>query len=79
MACYRSLSIKVSQLLTFSYVINDFFVLQEADNKTPLLCLLSTGSDPTAQIEALARNLSQPYQVSMPFIAISNELRPTHP
>ena len=32
-------------------------MISEADNRTPLLCLLSTGSDPTNQIEALAKNL----------------------
>jgi dynein heavy chain len=30
-------------------------MLDEAENRIPLICLLSTGSDPTSQIEALAR------------------------
>lgn len=29
----------------------------ESDNKTPLVCLLSMGSDPTNQIEALSKKL----------------------
>ena len=32
-------------------------MISEADNRTPLLCLLSTGSDPTDQIDLLAKNL----------------------
>ena len=41
-------------------------MLSEADNRTPLLCLLSVGSDPTNQIDALAKNIGQPYnQLSM--------------
>ena len=30
-------------------------MLDEADNRVPLICLLSTGSDPSGQIETLAR------------------------
>ena len=30
-------------------------MLEEADNKVPLICLLSTGSDPSNQIETMAR------------------------
>ena len=41
-------------------------MISEADKRTPLLCLLSVGSDPTNQIEQLSRSLSQPYhQLSM--------------
>ena len=41
-------------------------MIAEADNRTPLLCLLSVGSDPTNQIDALAKNIAQPYhQLSM--------------
>lgn len=28
---------------------------EESDRRTPLLCLLSQGSDPTAQIETIAK------------------------
>jgi hypothetical protein len=30
-------------------------MLEESDNRTPLVCLLSTGSDPSPQIEAIAK------------------------
>ena len=30
-------------------------MLEESDNRTPLICLLSTGSDPSPQIEAIAK------------------------
>ena len=41
-------------------------MISEADKRTPLLCLLSVGSDPTNQIEQLGRSLNQPYhQLSM--------------
>ena len=39
---------------------------EEADSQTPLVCLLSTGSDPASQIETIARNRMQEYrQISM--------------
>ena len=40
--------------------------MEEVNNKTPLLCLLSMGSDPTSQIENLASSRAQEYrQLSM--------------
>ena len=53
-----------------SYLENPYMNLEEivaeADNKTPLLCLLSVGSDPTNQIDAMAKNIVQQYsQLSM--------------
>ena len=53
-----------------SYLENPYLNLEEivaeADNKTPLLCLLSVGSDPTNQIDAMAKNIVQQYsQLSM--------------
>ena len=36
-------------------------ILSESDPKTPLLCLLSVGSDPTNQIEALAKSQNHQY------------------
>ena len=38
-------------------------MIAEADNRTPLLCLLSVGSDPTNQIDALAKNIGQAYNM----------------
>ena len=41
-------------------------LVEEADCHTPLVCLLSTGSDPCTQIETIARNRMQEYrQISM--------------
>ena len=37
-------------------------MIEEADNKTPLICLLSTGSDPSGQIETVARLRCQEYR-----------------
>ena len=34
-------------------------MLDESDNRVPLICLLSTGSDPTPQIEAMAKSRMQ--------------------
>ena len=34
-------------------------MLEESDNRIPLICLLSTGSDPTPQIEAIAKQRCQ--------------------
>ena len=40
--------------------------MEEVNNKTPFLCLLSMGSDPTSQIENLASSRTQEYrQLSM--------------
>jgi len=39
-------------------VILDFYMMwEESDNMTPLICFLSMGSDPTAQIDTLAKKL----------------------
>ena len=37
-------------------------MIDEVDNKTPLTCLLSIGSDPTPQIEAIAKAKAQEYR-----------------
>ena len=37
-------------------------MIDEADNKTPLICLLSTGSDPSGQIETISRIRLQEYR-----------------
>ena len=37
-------------------------MIEEVDNKTPLICLLSMGSDPTNQIEAMAKNRLHEYR-----------------
>lgn len=38
-----------------SSVLDIEAMLEESDNKSPLICLLSTGSDPSGQIEAIAK------------------------
>ena len=41
-------------------------MLEESDNRVPLVCLLSTGSDPSPQIEAIAKSrLQELHQLSM--------------
>ena len=41
-------------------------MLEESDNRVPLICLLSTGSDPSSQIEVIAKNRMQElHQLSM--------------
>ena len=41
-------------------------MLEESDNRVPLICLLSTGSDPSSQIEAIGKNRMQElHQLSM--------------
>ena len=41
-------------------------MLEESDNRIPLICLLSTGSDPTQQIEAIAKQrLQEMHYLSM--------------
>lgn len=41
-------------------------LVQEEEKKAPLLCLLTTGSDPAGQVEALARASECDYrQISM--------------
>jgi dynein heavy chain len=41
-------------------------MLEESDNRIPLICLLSTGSDPSPQIEAIAKSRCQEmHQLSM--------------
>jgi dynein heavy chain len=41
-------------------------MLEESDNRVPLICLLSTGSDPSPQIEGIAKNrLQELHQLSM--------------
>ena len=41
-------------------------LVQEEEKKAPLVCLLSTGSDPAGQVEALARVSECEYrQISM--------------
>ena len=58
------------------YSIGDYFleetglnlenIAEEADFQTPIICLLSTGSDPCNQIDTIARNRMQGYrQISM--------------
>ena len=37
-------------------------MIDEVDNKTPLTCLLSIGSDPTSQIEGIAKSKAQEYR-----------------
>lgn len=37
-------------------------MLEESDNRVPLICLLSTGSDPSPQIEAMAKGRMQELQ-----------------
>ena len=37
-------------------------MLDESDDRMPLVCLLSTGSDPSGQIETMARSRGQPYR-----------------
>jgi hypothetical protein len=40
--------------------------VQEEEKKAPLICLLTTGSDPCSQVEALARGAEKEYrQISM--------------
>ena len=34
-------------------------MLEESDNRVPLICLLSTGSDPSPQIESIAKSRMQ--------------------
>jgi len=47
-------------------VVNLESLVEETDCHTPLVCLLSTGSDPCSQIETIARNRMQEYrQISM--------------
>lgn len=38
-------------------ILNLHATWEESDSRTPLICFLSMGSDPTDQIEALAKNL----------------------
>lgn len=38
-------------------ILNLHSTWQESDPRTPLICFLSMGSDPTEQIEALAKKL----------------------
>ncbi len=41
-------------------------MLEESDNRVPLICLLSTGSDPSPQIESIAKSRMQElHQLSM--------------
>ena len=41
-------------------------MLDESDIRVPLICLLSTGSDPSPQIEAIAKSrLQELHQLSM--------------
>jgi len=41
-------------------------MLDESDNRVPLICLLSTGSDPSPQIELIAKTRMQElHQLSM--------------
>ena len=54
-----------------SFALEEVFLslerlVEEADCETPLVCLLSTGSDPCSQIETMARNRMQEFrQISM--------------
>ena len=45
-----------------SAVLDIEAMLEESDNKVPLVCLLSTGSDPSGQIENIAKARTQEYR-----------------
>ncbi|RKP21518.1 hypothetical protein ROZALSC1DRAFT_20453 [Rozella allomycis CSF55] len=45
----------LGQLYAESQVLDLDAMLEESDNRTPLICLLSTGADPTADIESLSK------------------------
>ena len=45
-----------------SAVLDIEAMIEECDNKVPLICLLSTGSDPSGQIEAIAKGRAQEYR-----------------
>jgi len=52
--CYISDSL--GQQYAEGLVLDLDAMLAESDNRTPMVCLLSMGSDPTENIERLAKN-----------------------
>ncbi|KAJ3166591.1 Dynein heavy chain 5, axonemal [Geranomyces variabilis] len=56
----------MSQRFAESQILDLDALLNESDNRTPMICLLSTGSDPSADIE----NLSKKYKIDIKAISM---------
>ena len=52
----RYISESLGQRYAEGLVLDLDAMLAESDNRTPMVCLLSMGSDPTENIERLAKN-----------------------
>ncbi|KAI9220476.1 dynein heavy chain and region D6 of dynein motor-domain-containing protein [Blastocladiella britannica] len=55
MACKQYISESLGEKFAESQVLDLDSLLGESDNRTPMICLLSTGSDPSADIESLSK------------------------
>lgn len=56
MQARRYISDSLGQQYTEGTVLDLDTMLAESNNRTPMVCLLSMGSDPTENIERLAKN-----------------------